>query len=350
MGKKPVGIYKILRKVEFFLLVLISLSLYFFFGKDTQETRDPVDSSSEKIDIQDFDSGKYSVVFDKKVHGIMRKMISEAKRSIYISTYTIRHNELLDLLQKRSSEGVQVNLAYGLSKDGFIPAFNAGLIKKKYGIFHSKYIVTDSNNVLITSRNLGSGKGAMNNAVLYSDVPQTAKILEKEVVDAINGKMPKRCDKGCDAEIGRVFFTPGKACVNIKKEFLKAKTKIEGAIYTVTTKNPVITGLKNSLRKNKIPVKLVVDKWKGEDGTRVNKRALNYFRSLGAEVKFDNSLLAKDPLFHHKFAVVDGQVSILGSLNWTSSGCYKNREIVVISKDKKIAEKFSEYFTTIWKD
>ena len=186
--------------------------------------------------------------------------------------------------------------------------------------------------------------------MFFKNAPKASVILEKEVHDAVSGKLPRRCPKGCETEIGKIFFTPGKACVNIKSEFLKARKEIEGAIYTVTTRNPVITGLKNVLKKKKVPVKLIADNWKGEGNRIVNKKAVNYFRSLGAEVKYDNKVLKKDPLFHHKFAVVDGKTSVFGSLNWTSSGCYRNREIIVISKDESISGEFSEYFATIWKD
>jgi len=34
-------------------------------------------------------------------------------------------------------------------------------------------------------------------------------------------------------------------------------------------------------------------------------------------------------------------------MNWTSSGCYRNREIIVINKDPHIAQKFEKYFDSL---
>jgi len=346
LGKKPLDPAKFFRKAEYILLITIPFFLYFFYHENNRQNDTSEYADTKVISLPD----ELAVVFDEKVFFLMEKMISEAKRTISISTYTIRNNRIMKMLEKKNDQGVRVKLAYGKSKDGYRPSFSLGKVAKKYGIFHSKFIVTDSKNVLITSANLGSGSNAVNNAVFFKNAPKASEILEKEVSDAVSGKLPRRCSKGCETEIGKIFFTPGKACVNIKAAFLKAEKKIEGSIYTVTIRNPIVTGLKNVLKKKEVPVKLITDNWKGDGNRIVNKKAVDYFRSLGAQVKYDNMVLKKDLLFHHKFAVIDEKITVFGSLNWTSSGCYRNREIVVISKDEKIAVKFSEYFATIWKD
>jgi len=114
----------------------------------------------------------------------------------------------------------------------------------------------------------------------------------------------------------------------------------------VTSKNPVITGLKTAIKKG-VDAKLIFDNWKGDDGKIVNKKAFNYLSSKGAGVKFDEPEQKNESLFHHKFAVIDGVTTVFGSMNWTSSGCYRNREIIVINKDPHIAQKFEKYFDSL---
>ena len=344
---------KAVKLIEYVILIAIPLGVYLFFSEDA--SREVVRDQKELIvpevhAVADADRSDRIVAFDEKVFPLIEKVISEAKESIAVSTYTVSQNRIMDLLEEKSGKGVKVSISYGKSKDGYVPSFSRGPVLKKYGLFHSKFIVTDSQNVLVLSANIGSDSRAINNAVLFRNAPKASEILREEVRDASEGKLPKRCAEGCDTEIGRIFFTPGKACVNIKKELLKAHSGVDGEVYTVTTKNPVITGLKNVLKKKRIPVRLVFDNWKGDGGKVVNAKAARYFTSLGADVRFDNKIFGKDPLFHHNFFVIDEETVILGSLNWTSSGCYRNREIVVINKDRKISEKFSEYFSSIWKD
>ena len=65
--------------------------------------------------------------------------------------------------------------------------------------------------------------------------------------------------------------------------------------------------------------------------------------SIGVKVRYDEAEKSDEHLFHHKFAEVDGVTAVFGSMNWTASGCYRNREIIVISKDASIAASFSGY-------
>ena len=105
----------------------------------------------------------------------------------------------------------------------------------------------------------------------------------------------------------------------------------------------MVSGLKKAV-KNGVKSSVIVDNWRGNDGSIVNKRAFKYLESLGADLSYDEDEERNSRLFHHKFAEIDGSTVIFGSMNWTSAACYKNREIVVIRKDEKLAEYFEDYF------
>ncbi|HOB72342.1 MAG TPA: phospholipase D family protein, partial [bacterium] len=211
---------------------------------------------------------------------------------------------------------------------------------------HPKFMVFDSKDVIISSSNISSERSASNSAVLFRDVPVAASVLESEIDAVFSNKFERRCETGCETETGTIIFNPGKGCVLIKNEFLKAEKSIKAGVYTVTSKNPVITGLKTAIKKG-VDAKLIFDNWKGDDGKIVNKKAFNYLSSKGAGVKFDEPEQKNESLFHHKFAVIDGVTTVFGSMNWTSSGCYRNREIIVINKDPHIAQKFEKYFDSL---
>ena len=131
--------------------------------------------------------------------------------------------------------------------------------------------------------------------------------------------------------------------MKVRDEFLAAEKSVKGAVYTVTQKNPLITGLKKAV-KSGIDVQLIIDNWRGDDGKIVNKKAANYLESIGIKLKYDEPESTDNRLFHHKFAEIDGTTVVLGSMNWTASACYRNREIVVISKDPAVASSFAGYF------
>merc|ERR1712187_548401 len=52
---------------------------------------------------------------------------------------------------------------------------------------------------------------------------------------------------------------------------------------------------------------------------------------------------------HHKFAVIDGQTVVCGSLNWSQTAVAGNTENVVIYRNlPSLASKFKEEFESLW--
>ena len=347
MGEKPLNRGKYLRKLEFLFIVMISFSLYFLLKETPQKEEIPKIQEAETTVPQiepekPENEEKVSLYFDKDVQKIVEKMIKSAVKTIDAATYTYSKNEVTLLLEKRASEGLKVRLAAGKNKDKTLPAFDFSLAKMDKGIYHPKFFVFDGRDVLILSANISSSSDASNNAVLFRNVPEAAAILKAEIDDVFAGIIGKRCAEGCETEIGTIIFNPGKGCVKVRDEFLAAKRSVKGAVYTVTQKNPIITGLKKAV-KSGIDVQLIIDNWRGDDGKIVNKNAANYLESIGVKLKYDEPENTDKRLFHHKFAEIDGETAVIGSMNWTASACYRNREIIVILKDPAVAASFGGY-------
>ena len=51
---------------------------------------------------------------------------------------------------------------------------------------------------------------------------------------------------------------------------------------------------------------------------------------------------------HHKFAIVDGNVLINGSFNWTRQAITGNQENLIITEDKNITQLFMREFQKLW--
>ena len=349
MGEKPLNKGKYLRKIEFLIIVLISFSLYFLLKNETSqkeaqpELPKPVSEVAAEPENIPEKEENVAVYFDGEVINIVKKMINGASATIDAATYTYSRNEITELLEKRASEGMKVRLAAGKNKDKTLPAFDFSLAKTDKGIYHPKFFVFDDKDVLILSANISSSIDASNNAVLFRNAPGAAAILKAEIDDVFAGVIGKRCTDGCATEIGTIIFNPGKGCVKVRDEFLAAKKSVKGAVYTVTQKNPIITGLKKAVKRG-VNVQLIIDNWRGDDGKIVNKKASNYLESIGVKLKYDEPENTDSHLFHHKFAEIDGETVVFGSMNWTTSACYRNREIIVISKDTALAESFEKYF------
>ena len=66
--------------------------------------------------------------------------------------------------------------------------------------------------------------------------------------------------------------------------------------------------------------------------------------SVGVPCKTDNAIYH----MHHKFAVLDGSVVIMGSFNWTGQAVKYNQENILFYEDKNIASQYAQEFERLW--
>ena len=75
-------------------------------------------------------------------------------------------------------------------------------------------------------------------------------------------------------------------------------------------------------------------------GTQVNR-----LRRAGIQVRVDTTAF----LMHHKFVVVDGELLMSGSLNWTTQALCGNQENVIVTNELKLVQPFTNQFEILWR-
>lgn len=72
----------------------------------------------------------------------------------------------------------------------------------------------------------------------------------------------------------------------------------------------------------------------------------------GIEVKMPNEIAKGEPdsLMHHKFAIIDRKVALVGSLNWTYRGVSRNRELVLSTTNTNVISKLLDEFHSMWSE
>lgn len=353
---------RLLPVIEKILLLSASIAVFFLFArhyneKEKIEAPPPAEAKKEiqhekpaenhkKPGINTFEIKDGEILFDEAIDSEIDEIVSGAKESVIAVSYTFGKGAIAETLSKAAKRGVKVSVIAQISEGGpYSFAFDQFVPPK--GIMHEKFMVIDKKAVLLSSRNFTKSL-SRNSAIYFKDSPRLAGILEQEFESLSQKKYFSQCPKGCDFEAGTIFITPGKACVMAKKTILGSRKEIDLAMYTLTMGTPLMTGLKNAMKKNKVKLKAVVDDWDLEGGTEINKNALNYLESIGGKIRFDRIMDGNEKVvFHHKFAVIDNRELIFGSMNWTKSGCYKNREFLVVSRRADIASIFKKYFDGI---
>ncbi len=118
----------------------------------------------------------------------------------------------------------------------------------------------------------------------------------------------------------------------------RAEKSVHVAVYSFSR-----DGLARALveAKNRgVEVKVVIER----DNAFTQGSEYDFLRQSGVEVRLDGNAAS----MHHKFMIVDGEVVVTGSYNWSTAAEDRNDENIVILRDRMIAEAFSREFARLW--
>lgn len=121
-----------------------------------------------------------------------------------------------------------------------------------------------------------------------------------------------------------VYFLPDEskdAKKHIESLISNSKTSIDIAMYNLDYKKFI--KLLSKAKENGVDVNIVYDK--------------------GAKLKKFNAKKLEKKL-HTKLAIFDKKFVMFGSANWTKKSFNENYEIIYISDDKNLVEKFNQFF------
>lgn len=117
-----------------------------------------------------------------------------------------------------------------------------------------------------------------------------------------------------------------------------AKKTLDVCVFTMSCKE-LGEVLINAHSKGVI-VRVITD----NEQSMVSGSITERLRKRGIQVRTDNSSY----FMHHKFALVDEEVLINGSLNWTLQGVCGNQENVVITTTTDTVGPFNRHFERLW--
>lgn len=122
-----------------------------------------------------------------------------------------------------------------------------------------------------------------------------------------------------------------------------ATTSIMLSMNVISDYEPVKTLLDSliSAKNRGVDVRVL---YEGEISS--NWYAINYLRDHGMNVKNDSS----DTFLHTKMVIIDGDITYLGSHNWSPYALGKNNEYGVLIFNRSIGQFYTNYFNSLWQD
>ncbi|MDX8340010.1 phospholipase D-like domain-containing protein [Draconibacterium sp. IB214405] len=137
----------------------------------------------------------------------------------------------------------------------------------------------------------------------------------------------------------RVFFSPGNQIKNEIKQLLDHATEsVDLCIFTITDYE--LAKKIKSCHKRGVNVRIITDDEKVED----NGSEITQLAKAGIPVKTDHSHYH----MHNKFGIIDGQIAITGSFNWTYTATKHNQENLVATTKFEIVKQYNEEFNRLW--
>lgn len=205
-------------------------------------------------------------------------------------------------------------------------------------IFHQKFIIRDRSAVLTGSTNFTpSGvQSNLNHVIIIEDrkVTNAYKKEFKEIRQGHFGKLNEGHDpKPPEVTVSklpiRVLFAPDHSPeMEIMKQMLKAKRRIDFAIFTFSKSSGIDDVMIRLTQSTNIKVRGVLDSGQANQKWAATRPVKN----AGAKLHL---VKKSGPLnkLHHKLMVIDSQVVIAGSFNYTGPANQLNDENIIVIGD-----------------
>ncbi|MFW6119301.1 MAG: phospholipase D-like domain-containing protein [Petrotogales bacterium] len=265
------------------------------------------------------------------------KIIENTENELLISSFSLAHPEIIESLNHLVRKGVHVEIIVDNSSAQrtilMNPEFNV-LCDSSDALIHSKFLISDRKTSAIGTGNFTlSGLEEGLNSFIFYDSREIANGLYDFFHALKNGDNANTfVSKDCT-----FYLLPYPELKSeILDHMLKTKKTIYIAAYAFTDYDFLGAMKLQSIRG--IEVKCLVDSWSYDYGEIVA-----YLSN-----PFKVRQIGKIKSLHEKTMVLDQKVVITGSANLTYSAYEKNRELVVIIKNKEVAKKYLDYFDYVW--
>ena len=159
--------------------------------------------------------------------------------------------------------------------------------------------------------------------------------------EALINSIQSTCLKPKPKVQGTLFFPNPDSETRLIHYLDLAKATMLVCVFTITNNN-LRDALIRAHRRN-VKVKIISDdecmKQQGSD--------IQYLRDSGIPTETDTNPEAH---MHNKFVVIDSEVLITGSFNWTVAAVNSNQENLVVLQDADICHEYIEYFEGLWRN
>lgn len=142
-----------------------------------------------------------------------------------------------------------------------------------------------------------------------------------------------------EVEILGAYFSPKGGCSEAIINLIDSANKSIHVLIYIFTLDSIGDALIRAFRRG-VDVKVIFEKREIDEYSE-------YWRLKNAGVPVRND--TNPYLMHNKIMIVDSEIVVTGSYNWSWSAEERNDENIVIIKSRRVAEEYEKIFESIWK-
>lgn len=289
------------------------------------------------------------------VDGPLVAAIDSARLSVDVAVYSLSLNSVRDALIRAHKRGARVRVVMESDnldrsdpqriKDAGIPILG----DRREGLMHNKFVVIDGSEVWTGSMNFtDSGAYLDNNSLMRIRSVKMAENFTKEFNEMfIDDKFgdhtvaetphPLLTINGTEIE---TYFSPDDG---VQSRFVELVNSARQSIYFMAfsfTSDPIGEAVR-ARAMNGVTVAGVMDE--GQVNSNVGTE-FDPFSQMGLSVYRDGN----DGQMHHKVMVIDENIVIFGSYNFTNSAETRNDETLLVIYSERIAREFIAEFQRVY--
>lgn len=118
------------------------------------------------------------------------------------------------------------------------------------------------------------------------------------------------------------------------------KKTLDLAMYVISF--PPLSDILIELRRRWVDVRLIADAREDE----ALKSQVQTLKHAGIKIRCNEHSYSS--LMHNKFVVIDNEILLTGSFNWTKNAVLCNHDNILITSQPKLVKEYAEEFDTLW--
>jgi len=276
--------------------------------------------------------------------------INNSKFKIEIYAYSFNHPEILQALSEAKKRGVKISFLLDSRKD-YKELLELGFslrIWKNSGLHHIKAMVFDEKSLFLGTGNF-SRYGLTHDWNGYIDIPLSASEYQ-EIIEQLETKKSYYLSFISKFQ---VLFSPenGKLIQNYIFETLE-DSKFSIKILSFDHFDTILSHVLKQASARGVSLEIIQNRPLDEEGKYLAEEIFFsnsqvYFDGNTDRIFLEGKDFPEGGLLHHKTILVDDKILLTGSYNYSQSARDKNREIFLITNDKKAVEEFNLEFERI---